>query len=51
MTKKHFIDFAKTIRAIDDPNERLPIADLVAEVCSRHSGAFDRNRFLEACGL
>jgi hypothetical protein len=51
MSKKHFIDFANEIKAMENRKEAQASADMVVRVSLRHNGNFDANRFLTACGL
>ena len=51
MTKKHFIDFANEIKAMEDRKAAKAAADVVISVARRHNGRFDVGRFLTACGL
>jgi len=51
MSRKHFIDFANEIKAMDNRKEAEAAAEVVVNVARRHNGNFDTNRFLTACGL
>lgn len=58
MSKKHFVAIAATIRReleyADDTSSQMAIEDTAKALCSdfaRFNGAFDRGRFLAACGV
>lgn len=60
MTKKHFIRLARLLRehadTTADPTQAVDIAvrdliDGVADMCAETNPAFDRRRFIEACGF
>jgi hypothetical protein len=50
VSRKHFIETANTIRAIEDPKERQRFADTHAEIFSKQNPRFDHARFHAACG-
>lgn len=50
MTRKHLVEFAKTIR--NEPyHDRVKIANVVAKVCKVFNSEFSRSRFLAACNV
>lgn len=51
MTRKHFQAMADEIKRIQDKFERQTIADAFATVAKQTNSRFDRQRFMEACGL
>lgn len=51
MSRKHFIDFANEIAALEDRKAARAAADIVATVASRHNYNFNPARFYAACGL
>ncbi len=52
MTRKHFIELAKMVAALDVvPFIRCDIAEGIARVCAQTNPLFDRDRFLKACGV
>ncbi len=51
MSRKHFIDFANEITAMENRKEAQAAADVVATVARRHNSNFDKARFMTACGL
>lgn len=51
MSRKHFIDFANEIAAMENRKEAKAAAEMVATVAHRHNGNFDRNRFMTACNI
>lgn len=51
MTRKHFIALAKAIADISNMVDRQNAAHAVADICRSANPAFDRARFLAACGL
>lgn len=50
MTRKHFEQAAAIVRAADKKH-RPAIALAFAELFRSHNPAFDKDRFLAACGL
>ena len=50
LTRKHFIHIAATI-AECDPDIRPNLAEQFADFCAEHNPLFDRERFIEACGV
>lgn len=54
MSKKHFKTFAKTIReglGSLSLADRKIVAARVADTCAEFNSAFNRDRFMEACGF
>ena len=54
MTKRHFEAFARHIKAHKGINSVASLrnfADIVCAVASESNPRFDRQRFMEACGL
>lgn len=52
LTKRHFVAFAAAIAAAEvSADERLRMAQLVADVAYRDNPRFDWQRFAKACGL
>jgi hypothetical protein len=51
MTRKHFKAIAETISEIDNTYERENVALRFARMLPQFNGLFDRQRFLEACGV
>lgn len=56
MTKRHFVAFAKQIKAdltagVISLSQATYAADLVSMMAQQDNGRFDRDRFLTACGL
>jgi hypothetical protein len=51
MTRKHFKAIAETISEIDNTYERENVALRFAKMLPQFNGLFDRQRFLEACGV
>lgn len=54
VTKKHFIEFARYIKAqvgITSDTDLRTFADIVMKVAENDNPRFDRDRFMKACGL
>jgi len=51
MSRKHFITLAQKISEIQDVQARRIAAEAVADACAEHNNQFNRQRFLEACGV
>ena len=51
MTRKHFKAIAETIAEIDNIFERENVALRFAKMLPQFNGHFDRQKFLEACGV
>lgn len=49
MTRKHFVTAAEAISRITDPNERVYLANKMADVFEELNKRFDREKFLKAC--
>jgi hypothetical protein len=51
MSRKHFQALAAAVATISDPNNRRTVAELLASVCAASNPRFNRQRFMEACGV
>ena len=51
MTRKHFQAIADTIAEIENTFERENVALKFAKMLPQFNGMFDRQKFLEACGV
>ena len=51
MTRKHFKIMAAEVAGIADPEQRKAMAERLAVMCKQANARFDRQRFMEACGL
>lgn len=52
MTRKHFEALAESIRFMElDYGTKRHVAEHVANVCKQFNSGFERQRFLEACGV
>mgnify|MGYP003127839242 FL=1 len=51
MTRKHFQAIAETISEIENTYERENVALKFAKMLPQFNGHFDRQKFLEACGV
>ena len=51
MSKKHFKVFAEAIAQIENDEDRVRTAKLVADVCAGENGRFDYGRFYSACNV
>lgn len=51
MSKKHFKVLAEEISLIEDLDARWEAAHAVVRACVRLAPNFDREKFVEACGL
>lgn len=51
MTKKHFKILAEELLFIQDLEVRWVAAEAVAQACVRLAPNFNREKFMEACGL
>ena len=51
MTRKHFQALADEIKEIADVVARRLAAEAVARACKRMNPAFNKDRFIAACGL
>ena len=51
MTKKHFIEFAREIAAMENRDHAKACADMVAKIAGRHNERFNVITFYSACGL
>lgn len=51
MSRKHFQELAYHIKFIEDLQARKTAAEAVADACKILNRAFDRQRFLTACGV
>ncbi len=51
MTAKHFKVIAFIVKSITDTAERKRIAGEFAAMCKADNKNFDRDKFLEACGV
>lgn len=51
MSKQHFEDAARRVRAIDDRDRALTVADAFADLFETWAARFNRARFMQACGF
>ncbi len=51
MSKKHFIQIAKIVSQIENPEKRHEQAEFQASLCEKMNPRFDRARFFAACGV
>jgi hydroxylamine reductase (hybrid-cluster protein) len=52
MTRKHFDSIAASIRYMTiDSKTRKHVAEAMADTCALHNRNFDRDKFMDACGV